>query len=142
MPIGAFISSYEIMSSLKENPKLGHITTFGGHPVISSSGLATVNELMNSSLIEDSLKKEELIRNFFKNHPKIKEIRGRGLMLALIVDSPETASTIILNCLKKGLILFWLLFEGSAIRITPPLTISEEEIKEGCNIILNELNKL
>ncbi|MCF2874281.1 MULTISPECIES: aspartate aminotransferase family protein [unclassified Tenacibaculum] len=142
MPIGAFISSYEIMNCLKENPKLGHITTFGGHPVIASAGLATVEEITSTKLIEETLRKEELIRNKFKNHPAVKEIRGRGLMLALLVDSPENASKVILNCLEKGVILFWLLFEGSAIRITPPLTISEEEINEGCDIILNELNNL
>ena len=142
MPIGAFISSYDIMNCLKENPKLGHITTFGGHPVIASAGLATVEEITSTKLIEETLRKEELIRNKFKNHPAVKEIRGRGLMLALLVDSPENASKVILNCLEKGVILFWLLFEGSAIRITPPLTISEEEINEGCDIILNELNNL
>ena len=140
MPIGAFISSFEIMSVLKEHPKLGHITTFGGHPVIAAAGLATITEIKQSSLIEKSLEKEKIIREFFKGHPKIKEIRGRGLMLALIVDSPEFCTQVILECMKKGLILFWLLFEGSAIRITPPLTISEEEIIEGCTILLEALN--
>lgn len=142
MPIGAFIASFEIMNCLKENPKLGHITTFGGHPVIASAGLATVKEITESNLIEETLRKEKLIRNKFKNHTAIKEIRGRGLMLALLVGSPEIASKVILNCLDKGLILFWLLFEGSAIRITPPLTISDKEINEGCDFILNELNNL
>ncbi|OSY89504.1 aminotransferase class III [Tenacibaculum holothuriorum] len=141
MPIGAFISSYEIMNSLKEHPKLGHITTFGGHPVIAAAGLATVNEITSSNLIQETLRKEKIIRNAFKNHPKIKEIRGRGLMLALIVESPELSSKVILESLDKGLILFWLLFEGKAIRITPPLTISDEELQEGCNIILEILNK-
>jgi acetylornithine/succinyldiaminopimelate/putrescine aminotransferase len=142
MPIGAFIASFEIMNCLKENPKLGHITTFGGHPVIASAGLATVKEITESNLIEETLRKEKLIRDKFKNHTAIKEIRGRGLMLALLVGSPEIASKVILNCLDKGLILFWLLFEGSAIRITPPLTISDKEINEGCDFILNELNNL
>ena len=142
MPIGAFIASFEIMNCLKENPKLGHITTFGGHPVIASAGLATVKEITESNLIEETLRKEKLIRDKFKNHSAIKEIRGRGLMLALLVESPEIASKVILNCLDKGLILFWLLFEGSAIRITPPLTISDKEINEGCDLILNELNNL
>ena len=142
MPIGAFIASFEIMNCLKENPKLGHITTFGGHPVIASAGLATVKEITESNLIEETLRKEKLIRDKFKNHSAIKEIRGRGLMLALLVESPEIASKIILNCLNKGLILFWLLFEGNAIRITPPLTISDKEINEGCDLILNELNNL
>lgn len=142
MPIGAFISSFEVMNCLKENPKLGHITTFGGHPVIAAAGLATVEEVTSTNLIEETLRKEKIIRDKFKNHPAIKEIRGRGLMLALLVESSEIASKIILNCLEKGLILFWLLFEGSAIRITPPLTISDEEINEGCDLILEELNNL
>lgn len=142
MPIGAFIASFEIMNCLKENPKLGHITTFGGHPVIASAGLATVKEITESNLIEETLRKEKLIRDKFKNNTAIKEIRGRGLMLALLVGSPEIASKVILNCLDKGLILFWLLFEGSAIRITPPLTISDKEINEGCDLILNELNNI
>ena len=142
MPIGAFISSYKIMNCLKEAPKLGHITTFGGHPVIASAGLATITEIIATNIINETLRKEQLIKDRFKNHPEIKEIRGRGLMLALLVESPEIASKIILNCLEKGLILFWLLFEGSAIRITPPLTISDKEINDGCDIILNELNML
>ncbi|RKF03783.1 acetylornithine/succinyldiaminopimelate/putrescine aminotransferase [Tenacibaculum lutimaris] len=142
MPIGAFIASFEVMDCLKEHPKLGHITTFGGHPVIASAGLATVQEITSSNLMEESLRKETLIRNKFKNHPKVKEIRGKGLMLALLVDTPEEASQVILNCLDKGLILFWLLFEGRAIRITPPLTISDEEIEKGCDLIVSELDKL
>ena len=142
MPIGAFIASFEIMNCLKEHPKLGHITTFGGHPVIASAGLATVQEITSSNLMEEALRKEKIIRDAFKNHSAVKEIRGKGLMLALLVDTPETASQVILNCLDKGLILFWLLFEGRAIRITPPLTISDEELKKGCDLILNELDKL
>ncbi len=142
MPIGAFIASFKVMDCLKKHPKLGHITTFGGHPIIASAGLATVQEITSSGLMKEALRKEKIIRNAFKNHPAVKEIRGKGLMLALIVESPEAASQIILNCLGKGLILFWLLFEGRAIRITPSLTISDEEIEKGCNLILEELNKL
>ncbi len=142
MPIGAFIASFEVMDCLKEHPKLGHITTFGGHPIIASAGLATVQEITSSNLMKEALRKEKIIRNAFKNHPAIKEIRGKGLMLALLVDTPEAASQVILNCLDKGLILFWLLFEGRAIRITPPLTISDEELKKGCDLIVSELDKL
>jgi len=138
MPIGAFIASNEMMSCLQEHPKLGHITTFGGHPVIAAAGLATVQEITSSTLITDTLRKEKLIRNLLK-HPLIKEIRGKGLMLALMVDSPELASKIILQSLEKGLFLFWLLFEGRAVRITPPLTISDDEIEEGCAILLDVL---
>ena len=141
MPIGAFIAEKHLMEVLKDNPKLGHITTFGGHPVIAAAGLATITELNNSDLISDTLRKEQLIRTYLQ-HPAIKEIRGKGLMLALIVETPEIASQTILKCLDKGLLLFWLLFEGKAIRITPPLTISDEEIKKGCEIILDVLDSI
>ncbi|RXP55124.1 aspartate aminotransferase family protein [Lutibacter sp. HS1-25] len=141
MPIGAFIASNELMSCLKQQPKLGHITTFGGHPVIAAAALATLTELFNSNLIEQTLEKEALIRQKLV-HPLIKEIRGKGLMLAAMVESSEIASEVILKCLDKGLLLFWLLFEGKAIRITPPLTISNDEILEGCNIILDVLNDI
>jgi len=141
MPIGAFIASQEMMSCLKDNPKLGHITTFGGHPVIAAAGLATITTLNNSNLIKETLRKEELIRSSLQ-HDAIKEIRGKGLMLAAIVASPELASKIILKSLDRGLLLFWLLFEGKAIRITPPLTISDEEIKKGCNLLLEVLENV
>lgn len=141
MPIGAFISSFEIMNTLKDNPKLGHITTFGGHPVIAAAGLATIKEISSSNLIKETLRKEQLFRKYLE-HSSIKEIRGKGLMLALIMESPEIASKIILKSLDKGLLLFWLLFEGKAIRITPPLTISDTEIEKGCKIILQIIKEL
>ncbi|WP_299527737.1 aspartate aminotransferase family protein [uncultured Lutibacter sp.] len=141
MPIGAFISSHEIMSCLKQLPKLGHITTFGGHPVIAAAANATLLELLNSNLIEETLQKEILIRKLLV-HPLITEIKGKGLMLAAIVETDEIASKVILNCIDKGLLLFWLLFEGKAIRITPPLTISEDEIFKGCTIIIEALNDI
>ena len=141
MPIGAFIAQKKLMDVLKEHPTLGHITTFGGHPVIASAGVATVNTIQNSTLIEDTLEKEQLIRSLLK-HPLIKEIRGKGLMLAVLVESPEIAAKIIHRCLANGLILFFLLFEGRAIRITPPLTISKKEINKGCKILLKILDEL
>ena len=141
MPIGAFIAQKNLMDVLKEHPTLGHITTFGGHPVIASAGVATVNTIQNSTLIEDTLEKEQLIRSLLK-HPLIKEIRGKGLMLAALVESPEIAAKIIHRCLANGLILFFLLFEGRAIRITPPLTISKKEINKGCKILLETLDEL
>ena len=134
LPIGAFTASEVLMAQLKDNPKLGHITTFGGNPVIASAALATLKELTQTTLIEQTLEKEQLFRKQLQ-HPLIKEIRGKGLMLAVIVETPELASQIILECQKRGLILFWLLFEHRAIRITPPLTISKEEIKKGCAIL-------
>jgi len=141
MPIGAFISSNENMSLLKENPKLGHITTFGGHPLIAAAALATLKQLLNNTLIKDTLKKEILFRELLV-HPSIVEIRGKGLMLAIIFKNAELVNKVILESLKNGLLLFWILFEPKAIRITPPLTISNKEIKEGCKIIINLLNNM
>ncbi|MFD1063466.1 aspartate aminotransferase family protein [Winogradskyella litorisediminis] len=141
MPIGAFTASNEMMSSLKDKPKLGHITTFGGHPVIAAAALATLKEITESNLILQTLEKEKLFRKHLK-HPRIKEIRGLGLMLAALTDSAEITSEVILKAKDRGLILFWLLFEPKAIRITPPLTISEEEIIKGCKIITDILDGL
>lgn len=141
LPIGAFTASHKVMELLQHNPKLGHITTFGGNPVIAAAALATLQELTETDLIEQTLEKEKLFRKLLQ-HPRILEIRGRGLMLAPILESDEIASKVILACKDRGLILFWLLFEGRALRITPPLTISNEEIIEGCEIILDVLNNL
>lgn len=141
LPIGAFTASNLVMALLQDNPKLGHITTFGGNPVIATAALETLRELTETDLIAQTLEKEKLFRKHLK-HPKIKEIRGRGLMLAPIFESAELASKVILGCKNQGLILFWLLFEGCAARITPPLTISEDEIIEGCNTILQVLDNI
>lgn len=141
MPIGAFSCSTELMDLLQDQPKLGHITTFGGHPVIAAAALATLKEITSSNLITDTLEKENLIKKHLK-HPLIKEIRGKGLMLAALVESPEICNQVILQCQEEGLILFWLLFEPTAIRITPPLTISNDEIIKGCHIITTVLNKV
>ncbi|WP_100612552.1 aspartate aminotransferase family protein [Confluentibacter lentus] len=141
MPIGAFTASAKLMDLLSENPKLGHITTFGGHPLIAASALATLKEITESDLMPLALEKEQLIRKLLV-HPLILEIRGKGLMLALITPSADITNTIILKCQDLGLILFWLLFEPKAVRITPPLTISNEEIIKGCNIILDVLNTI
>ena len=139
MPIGAFSASKELMDNLQDQPKLGHITTFGGHPVIAAAALATLTEITSSNIMEEALQKEKLFRSLLK-HPKIKEIRGIGLMLAVILEDAEYTSEIILKCQERGLILFWLLFEPKAIRITPPLTISEAEIRLGCEILIEALN--
>ncbi|MEZ4971495.1 MAG: aspartate aminotransferase family protein [Flavobacteriaceae bacterium] len=141
MPVGAFVASRQMMQSLTENPKLGHITTFGGNPVIAAACLATLKEITESKLIQESLEKEALFRKLLQ-HPLIKEIRGKGLMLALIMEKPETANEVILKCAEKGLILFWLLFEPRAIRISPPMTITNEEISIGCALILEVLDGL
>ena len=141
MPIGAFTASNKLMSTLKDNPKLGHITTFGGHPVIAASALATLKEITSSNLMQEAKEKEQLFRKHLI-HPLIKEIRGLGLMLALITPSAEITNDIIFKCKSRGLILFWLLYEPKAVRITPPLTISNQEIIEGCSIIMEVLNEI
>ena len=141
LPIGAFTASREHMALLSDNPKLGHITTFGGNPVIAAGALATLREITESSLIEDTLQKEVLFRKYL-DHPLITEIRGKGLMLTLMMESGEIASEVILRCKDRGLLLFWLLFEPCAVRITPPLTISETEIKAGCDILTEVLSEI
>ncbi|KVV15792.1 aspartate aminotransferase family protein [Flavobacterium sp. TAB 87] len=141
MPVGAFTASSEKMDLLTDNPKLGHITTFGGHPVIAAACLATLQEITETSLMSDALAKEKLFRSLLV-HPLITEVRGKGLMLAAMTETAEITNQVILNCQDKGLILFWLLFEGCAIRITPPLTISETEIKQGCAIILHVMDEI
>ncbi|UKM64666.1 aspartate aminotransferase family protein [Flavobacteriaceae bacterium GSB9] len=141
MPIGAFTASSQLMDLLQDKPKLAHITTFGGHPVIAASALATLQEITNSNIMQEALKKEQLFRKLLV-HPLIKEIRGKGLMLAIILPSAEITNQVILKSQDAGLVLFWLLFEAKAVRITPPLTISNDEIQQGCEIILGILNEL
>jgi acetylornithine/succinyldiaminopimelate/putrescine aminotransferase len=134
MPIGAFISSWELMNLLTFEPKLGHITTFGGHPVNCIASHATLEHLLATDIIKEVEKKEQLFRTHLK-HPKIKEIRGSGLMLSIEFENEALAQKIVNQSLEKGLILFYFLFTKTAIRITPPLTITKEEIIKGCNII-------
>lgn len=141
LPIGAFTASNAMMETLKDNPKLGHITTFGGHPVIAAAALATFKEITSSNLMSEAIEKEKLVRKHLK-HPLITDIRGKGLMLAALTPSAEITNEVILKAQDDGLILFWLLFEPKAIRITPPLTISNEDIIKGCKIIVDILNKI
>lgn len=141
MPVGGFIANEKYMDLLTHDPKLGHITTFGGHPVIAAASLATLQEILEKDYASQSLEKEKLFRSLLV-HPLIEEVRGKGLMLAAMTKSAEITNEVIFKCQEKGLILFWLLFEEHAIRITPPLTISEEEIKEGCAIIIEAMNEI
>jgi acetylornithine/succinyldiaminopimelate/putrescine aminotransferase len=140
LPVGAFTASKEIMANLQDSPKLGHITTFGGNPVIAAASLATLKELTGSNLITETLEKEKLFRTLLQ-HKYIKEVRGKGLMLAIIMNTSELSNYLVLECAKNNLILFWLLFEPKAVRISPPLTISVKEIEKGCAIIINALNR-
>lgn len=135
MPIGAFISSKEIMHSLTNNPILGHITTFGGHPVCCAASEATLKVLLEEGLVEHVNTKERLFRELLK-HPKIKSIRGKGLLLALEFDSYEQNKAIIDRCIANGVITDWFLFNSHSMRIAPPLTITDDEIKTACSIIL------
>lgn len=141
MPIGGFVASAQLMDQLSDKPKMSHITTFGGHPVIASAALATLQELVNTDLISQSLQKEKLFRELLQ-HELITEVRGKGLMIAMICKNDEIANQVVLEAKKQNLILFWLLYEKRAVRISPPLTISEDEIKKGCEIIIRTLNRL
>ena len=134
MPIGAFISSWELMNLLTFEPKLGHITTFGGHPINCAASLACLQHLLSTDIMEEVDKKEQLFRTYL-SHPKINEIRGTGLILSVELDSEELTRKVVEKSLENGLILFYFLFTKTSFRITPPLTISEEEIIKGCNII-------
>lgn len=140
LPAGAFVSSRELMGQLQHGPKFGHITTFGGNPVIAAAALATLEELVESDLIPQTLEKEKLFRKLLR-HPFIKEIRGQGLMLAPILETEELANYLVGTAAREGLILFWLLFEPRAVRISPPLTISVKEIEAGCDQIIRILNR-
>ena len=141
LPVGAFSASSLLMKVLMNNPKLGHIITFGGNPVIAAACLATLRELRDSNIILQIKKKEAIFRDELK-HEKIKEIRGKGLMLAIILKDSDTANKIVLRCMDKGLILFWLLWEKKAVRISPPLIIKEKEIRKGCAIIRDVLDNI
>jgi acetylornithine/N-succinyldiaminopimelate aminotransferase len=141
LPIGAFSASHQLMKVLEDQPKLGHITTFGGNPVIAAASLATLRELRDSKLLSQIASKEALIRKEL-NHPSIKEIRGTGLMLAAMLENPEITNQVVLKCIEKGLLLFWLLWEKKAVRITPPLTITEKEIKKGCALLRSVLDEV
>ena len=140
VPVGAFMSSAEIMKSLQHSPKLGHITTFGGNPLIAAASFATLKEVLDSGLMNEVEEKEKLFRELLV-HPKIKKVNGRGLMLAVELESPEYTLDVAKRCMEKGLIVFWQLYRNEFMRISPPLTISKEEIKKGCEIILEALNE-
>ncbi|SZD73326.1 Acetylornithine aminotransferase [Candidatus Ornithobacterium hominis] len=141
LPIGAFTASTAHMKTLEKNPKLGHITTFGGNPVIAAAALATLEQVEELNLMSEISEKESLFRELLI-HPKIKSFRGRGLMIGLELESEVLVQKVAAKAMEKGLILFWLLYETHILRITPPLTISLEEIREGCEILLNCLEEV
>ena len=141
MPIGAFTTSKKKMDVLHNDPILGHITTFGANPVICASALETLKIVLNTKIMSSVVEKEKLIRKLLI-HKYISEIRGMGLMLSIILKDSRLATKLVLNAKENGLILFFLLIEKKAVRITPPLSISKNEIKKGCEIILNVLDKI
>jgi len=139
MPIGAFISSKKIMSSLAENPELGHITTFGGHPVCCAAGLATLQTLISEKLADSVEQKGKLFLERLK-HPLIREVRAKGLLIAVEFDSFETNKRIIDACIHSGVIVDWFLFNMKSMRIAPPLIITETEIINACDVIISCIN--
>jgi len=134
MPIGAFISSKEIMNNLTYNPVLGHITTFGGHPVSCAAAIACLKVIQEEKLIEPVLRKEALFKKHL-NHPGIKEIRSSGLMMAAEFESYSVLKKIIDQAIEKGVLTDWFLFCDNSMRIAPPLIITDEEIMEACSVI-------
>ena len=141
LPIGAFCSSREMMKKFEYKPSLGHISTFGGNPVIASAGLSVLETLENEKILEKIKEKEKLIRSLLK-HKKIKSINGTGLMLALILKRESDVEKLVKESMGKGLILFYLLWNKFAVRITPPLNISNRNLIKGCKIILKILDEM
>ncbi len=142
MPLGAFVSSKEIMNSLVSDPELGHITTFGGHPVSCAAGLASLKILCNSKLIEESVAKEKLFKDLLKNHKEVNSIRSKGLFMAVELENATKVAEFVEDCQKNGIITEWSLFDDSAFRISPPLIITESEIRKSCDIMLACLDRL
>jgi len=134
MPIGAFISSKEIMDCLTHNPMLGHITTFGGHPVNCAAAVANIEVILEENLIEEVHKKGALMKQLL-SHSLVKEIRQIGLMLAIDLETEEITQKVVEGCMEKGIIAFWFLSCPASFRLAPPLTISFEEIEKVCGII-------
>jgi len=141
MPIGGFIASKQIMDVLKDNPILGHITTFGGHPVSCAAGLATLQAILDEKLVAGVFAKEELFKKHLV-HPKIKEIRGKGLMLSIQLDSFSQVEEVSKRCVAKGVIIDWFLHCDTAMRIAPPLIITNEEIVFACHVICETLDEV
>ncbi len=141
MPIGAFVAPRHIMQVLAHDPPLGHITTFGGHPVCAAAALATLQELLESSLMAQVPAKEQLFRQWLV-HPRIREVRSAGLWLAVDLDDAALVQRVIAACLKRGVITDWFLFNDRSLRIAPPLIITAEEIQLACRAIVEALEEV
>lgn len=140
MPLGAFVAPKKIMDVIKANPMLGHITTFGGHPVSCAAAFASLEVILGENLMDSVAEKAQLFRQELA-HPKIKEIRGLGLMMCLQVDNFDQVYNVSKYCADHGVMIDWYLHCETALRVAPPLTISAEEIKEACRIILQGIDK-
>jgi acetylornithine/succinyldiaminopimelate/putrescine aminotransferase len=140
MPLGAFVARRELMQLLTHNPVLGHITTFGGHPVSVAAGLATLRVLLDTDLMAQAPEKGALFRDLLALHPAIREIRSAGLWLALDLGSWSAVQRVIQHCISRGLITDWFLFNDQSLRIAPPLTITEEEVRWACEVLLEGLD--
>lgn len=138
MPIGAFIANQKVMSVFKNNPILGHITTFGGHPVSCAASLATLQVILEEKLLEDVKRKADIFKNLLV-HQRIKEIRNQGLIMAVEFEDFETLKPIIDRAMLGGIITDWFLFCDNSMRIAPPLTITEEQIVKACQVILSSI---
>lgn len=141
MPLGAFVAGKELMDCFTANPVLGHITTFGGHPVCCAAGMAAMKVLLKENLIKKVPEKEALFRQLL-HHPAISAVRSRGLLMAVEFDSFETNKKVIDRCIEKGLLTDWFLFGANSMRIAPPLTITKKEIRKACEIILSALDEI
>ncbi len=135
MPLGAFVAAREHMQALTVNPVLGHLTTFGGHPVSCAAGLAALQVLENEQLVSAVMAKEQLFLHLLK-HTRIKEVRSKGLLIAVELDDEAHVAVVLQRCLQQGVFSDWFLFAPGCIRIAPPLTISEAEIRYGCTVLL------
>lgn len=140
MPLGAFVAPKEIMDVIKVNPMLGHITTFGGHPVSCAAALASLNVILEEQLVE-GVEEKALLFHQELAHPKIKEIRGLGLMMCLQLENFDQVYNVSKYCADNGVMIDWYLHCETALRVAPPLTISEEEIREACQIIKQGIDK-
>lgn len=141
LPLGAFIASREIMQSLAHNPVLGHITTFGGHPVSCAASLATLKVLQSEPFISQVAENEALFRQWLV-HPAIKHISGKGLMLAVEFESEAFNKQVIARCLQKGVLTDWFLFNAHSLRLSPPLIISPSQIKKACQVIVESVDEV
>jgi len=141
MPLGAFIAEKKLMDAFTNNPVLGHITTFGGHPVCCAAGMAAMKVLLEEKIIEEVKRKEELFKSLLV-HPKIKAIRSFGLWMAVEFDSFETNKKVIDVLIENGVLADWFLFAADCLRISPPLIISEGMIQQACSILLQSINSV